>query len=259
MIDVLREIPINQRDALLKALQFGSLKLNTSLTGLQAAIGTNRFNARLLAELNAWHALGMTTQAAAAALGAIEQALRERPPVDLVFSGDLPSGFYAQDTQSVYDRLLGNAEQQVWLTSYNYYDGKRVFGVLANRMAERPQLMVNLLLNIRRRSGASQDVERSIDTFARNLRSAWPGIRRPSVYFDPSFRDGGAAYSVLHAKSVVVDQTWLFITSANLTESAAERNIELGVVMKDPVRARSVAKYYASLLETNRLERLNWE
>ena len=56
----------------------------------------------------------------------------------------------------------------------------------------------------------------------------WPGASKPAVYYDPRSLDPSGPTGVLHAKAVVVDGEAVFVTSANLTEAALDRNIELG-------------------------------
>jgi phosphatidylserine/phosphatidylglycerophosphate/cardiolipin synthase-like enzyme len=45
---------------------------------------------------------------------------------------------------------------------------------------------------------------------------------------------------VLHAKAVVADDEAVFVTSANLTEAAFDRNIELGLLVLDRALALSI-------------------
>ena len=59
--------------------------------------------------------------------------------------------------------------------------------------------------------------------------------------------DGPAG--VLHAKAVVADEETVFITSANLTEAALDRNIEMGLVVRDRALAASVTRHFRGLIE----------
>ena len=59
--------------------------------------------------------------------------------------------------------------------------------------------------------------------------------------------DGPAA--VLHAKAVVADGEAVFVTSANLTGSAWDENIELGVLARDHALATSVAAHFQGLID----------
>jgi phosphatidylserine/phosphatidylglycerophosphate/cardiolipin synthase-like enzyme len=54
---------------------------------------------------------------------------------------------------------------------------------------------------------------------------------------------------VLHAKAVVTDEEAVFITSANLTEAALDRNIELGVLIRDRALALTVSGYFQVLID----------
>ena len=58
---------------------------------------------------------------------------------------------------------------------------------------------------------------------------------------------------MLHAKALVVDEQQVFLTSANLTEAALERNVEMGVLLRDPAFARTVVAHFETLIETGSL------
>jgi phosphatidylserine/phosphatidylglycerophosphate/cardiolipin synthase-like enzyme len=77
----------------------------------------------------------------------------------------------------------------------------------------------------------------------------WPGVSRPSVFYDPRALDLGGPAGALHAKAVVADDEAVFITSANLTEAALNRNIELDLIVRDRVIASSVSTHFRTLIE----------
>jgi phosphatidylserine/phosphatidylglycerophosphate/cardiolipin synthase-like enzyme len=54
---------------------------------------------------------------------------------------------------------------------------------------------------------------------------------------------------VLHAKAVVTDDEAVFVTSANMTEAALERNIELGLLFRDRALAASVSSHFRGLID----------
>ena len=60
---------------------------------------------------------------------------------------------------------------------------------------------------------------------------------------------GERSVGVLHAKALVVDDEVVFITSANLTEAALERNIELGLLLRDPALAASTSTHSRGLID----------
>lgn len=63
----------------------------------------------------------------------------------------------------------------------------------------------------------------------------------------------GPLGGVQHSKVVVVDSSTAFITSANLSEAALEKNLEAGVIIRDPDFASTVRQRYASLLNEGHL------
>jgi phosphatidylserine/phosphatidylglycerophosphate/cardiolipin synthase-like enzyme len=53
----------------------------------------------------------------------------------------------------------------------------------------------------------------------------------------------------LHAKCVVVDDRFALIGSANFTHNAQARNIEVGVLLDDPVFAQDLVRQWLGLVE----------
>jgi phosphatidylserine/phosphatidylglycerophosphate/cardiolipin synthase-like enzyme len=76
----------------------------------------------------------------------------------------------------------------------------------------------------------------------------WPGSTRPSVFYDPRSLELEGPGGVLHAKAVVADDEAVFVTSANLTEAALDRNFELGLLVRDPALAASVSSHFRVLI-----------
>ena len=159
-------------------------------------------------------------------------------------------GVHARDTRRVYEELLGSAERSVWASTYAFFDGPKAFEVLARRMDERPNLDVSLLLNIQRKKGDTTTAEQVVRKFTdRFWGTDWPGSARPSVYYDPRSLDQGHPSGVLHAKAVVADDAAVFVTSANLTEAALDRNVEVGILVRDHALALSVSCHFRGLIE----------
>jgi phosphatidylserine/phosphatidylglycerophosphate/cardiolipin synthase-like enzyme len=157
----------------------------------------------------------------------------------------------------VYEELLGSAERSVWACSYAYFDGPRAFDVLARRMDTTPTLRVTLLLNIQRRRGDTTAAHQLVRKFAdRFWGTDWPGVSRPWVYYDPRSLEMDGPAGVLHAKAVVADDEAVFITSANLTEAALDRNIEIGLLLRDRPLAASVSSHFRGLIDRKLLHPL---
>ena len=201
--------------------------------------------------------MGVSGRAAAAWLRAVEQARARLPAPDLVWSGPEVPGLHARDTRRVYEELLGSAERSIWVSTYVYFDGPRAFAVLAGRMDAMPELEVTLLLNVQRTRGDTTASDRLVRRFAdRFWTTDWPGGARPEVYYDPRSLDVDGPAGVLHAKAVVADSEAVFMTSANLTDAAFDRNIELGVLIRDRALAVSVISHFRGLIDKELLRAL---
>jgi phosphatidylserine/phosphatidylglycerophosphate/cardiolipin synthase-like enzyme len=57
----------------------------------------------------------------------------------------------------------------------------------------------------------------------------------------------------MHVKAAVADSRVAFLTSANLTEAALERNMELGVLIRGGTLPASINRLIDALLESGEL------
>lgn len=252
MIDGLLELPPHLRKRLASALDAGLLAAPYSEVATKTALsgGTEEQVLAATRSLGKLGEIGVVGRAAAAWLRAAEQVESRRPRTDLVWTGPEVPGLHARDTRRVYEELLGTAERSVWASSYAYFDGPKAFEILARRMDERPELEVTILLNIQRRKGDTSAADSLVRKFAdRFWGHDWPGTRRPRVFYDPRSIELNGKGGVLHAKAVVTDDEILFVTSANLTEAALDKNIEVGLLHRDRALAQSLVKHFATLID----------
>ena len=211
----------------------------------------------VMAALGELDRLGVAGPAAAAWIRALEEAALRTPRPDLVWSGPEVPGVHARDTRRVYEELLGSAERSVLVSTFAYFDGPRAFEVLARRMDEKPGLRVTLLLNVQRRRGDTTTASDLVRRFAERFWGTdWPGSSLPAVYYDPRSLDPEGPGGVLHAKVVVSDGEAVFVTSANLTEAALDRNFELGLLVRDRALAASVSSHFRGLIDQGLLSPL---
>ncbi|MFH1469407.1 MAG: DISARM system phospholipase D-like protein DrmC [Pseudomonadota bacterium] len=160
----------------------------------------------------------------------------------------------ARDTIVVVQDLLRAATSRVIIASYALDEGPKaeaLFGALAARMDQLPDLDVALYLNVHRPHLDDTPSPVLLGAFAKRFRErVWPGARLPRVYYDPrSLEQDPRHHAVLHAKCVVVDDRWTFLTSANFTQAAQERNIEAGVLLEDPRFAERLRRQFEGLVE----------
>mgnify|MGYP000160611052 CR=1 FL=1 len=250
MIDALLDLSAHLRERLASALESGLLALPCSAAALRSVLGTAEAGDGVVGALVELERQGVPGPAAAAWIRSLEHAIARVRRPELVWTGPEVPGLHARDTRRVYEELLGSAERSVCASTYAFFDGPRAFEVLARRMDEKPDLRVTLLLNIQRKRGDSTASEHLVRRFAdRFWTSDWPGARRPGVFYDPRALDPDGPAGVLHAKAVVTDHETVFLTSANLTEAALDRNIELGLLVRDRALAASVSRHFQVLID----------
>jgi phosphatidylserine/phosphatidylglycerophosphate/cardiolipin synthase-like enzyme len=177
---------------------------------------------------------------------------------ELVWSGD-EGPAETRSTAVVVQELFLQARRSLMVASYALERGygSTLFAGLARRMDELPDLAVRFYVNVERRHQDPRADHVLLDEFVDAFRQkTWPGKRLPEVYYDPRAMVLGGQRACLHAKCVVIDDEVAFVTSANFTEAAQDRNIEAGVLMRDPRSARSLTGQFASLVSLRKLLRV---
>jgi phosphatidylserine/phosphatidylglycerophosphate/cardiolipin synthase-like enzyme len=193
----------------------------------------------------------------------LEAVAAERTPelkaskIELVTSGPDAAGS-TRDTGVVLRELFGSAKRRVLIVGFAVHQGREIFAVLGERMRQVPDLAVRICLDIRRNPGDTTRTDALLRRFAeRFLRHEWPGPRPPEVFYDPrSLIEGDALRASLHAKCVVADGERIYIGSANFTEAAQLRNIEIGVAVRAAGTALAIEGHFAALIERGHLRRL---
>jgi len=259
MIEGLLDLPAHLRQRLAGALEAGLLDLPCSAAALRGTLGIREGADEATAALGKLAGTGMTAPAAGAWLRTLDAALTRsaggRP--DLVWSGPEVPGLHARDTRRVYRELLKGAERSIWASTYAFFDGPEAFKILAQQMDQHPDLRVTLLLNIQRKRSDTTAPDALVRRFADRFWGVeWPGAARPRVFYDPRALALEGPGGVLHAKAVVADEEAVFVTSANFTEAALDRNIELGLLVRDRALAASVVCHFRGLIDRGLLEML---
>jgi phosphatidylserine/phosphatidylglycerophosphate/cardiolipin synthase-like enzyme len=254
MNDIFLELPPHVRDRLSLALEAGLISLGMTEAGLRASLGAGLPFSAIKTGLLGFRDMGINEPAAAQWIRSVDKILGRSKKPDLVWSGPAVPNLHARNTREVYEELMGSASFSLWASSYAFFDGPRAFEILARRMDEVPELQATLLLNIQRRKTETDSADHLVRRFAdRFWGNDWPGKRRPRVWYDPRALDPDRPSGVLHAKAVICDGAIVFMTSANLTEAAWDRNIELGLLHRDPALAASVLAHYQALIDQGHL------
>lgn len=235
---------------------YGSLQLQRWMDGIHSNLVaadlqvlveegfTSRQIARLLESLNAGRKQGETS---------LDRY------VQLVTTGPGELVGERRNTSAVVQSMFGSATQSVYVAGFAIYQGQEIFRLLAERMEQLPELNVRMFLNIGRSQSDTSAPSEIIKRFVHRFKTKeWPpGKRLPEVFYDPRALElNSANRSSFHAKCVLIDRKQLFVTSANFTEAAHERNVEIGIALDSAMIGMRVQQFLDGLVESEHLERL---
>ena len=179
--------------------------------------------------------------------------------IQLVLSGPEVVGTPVVDTKTTVLSLFEEAQQDVLITSYVFHKASELFELLAQKYDTNPNLRVTFIVDVSHsRQSKEEAMPKVAQAFGANFRqNHWPGKRAPEIWHDPRcFEVTPANRGILHAKTIVVDRKTAFVTSANFTEAAQDRNIEAGVLIRLPRIAERLHAYFSGLIQTNVLRRI---
>lgn len=202
-------------------------------------------------EQNGWGSFQVA--AAIEAMAVAKDGVTPVPGLEFVLSGPSVPGIPTRDTAAVVQALFADAEDEVLVVGYAFYNGQSIFKRLYERWLDRSGLRVRFVLDIGRKANDTslddQIISRHVAEF---YKRQWPWQPRPELYFDPrALRSTPSERAVIHAKCVIIDRRVALVTSANFTPAAQERNVEVGVLLRDPTHVRRLADFWDGLRDGN--------
>jgi phosphatidylserine/phosphatidylglycerophosphate/cardiolipin synthase-like enzyme len=253
-----------------------------ALTDLATALETERFSfpiypfslasyvpeqltGAITAELNRLRQQGMSPNHMAYMLKLLAQeraiAHQKQEQVDLVWTGPEVFGTESRDTAVVARELFNSARHSVLISSFAIDQGTKgheIFRPLVSQMDANPKLNVRLFLNVKRNYNDKTPTSTLLQQFTENFRKhVWVGRQLPEVFYDPrSLEPSTQTNACLHAKCIVIDEDRVFVTSANFTEAAHHRNIEVGVLISNQIAARAIRSQFEMLVAQKILQRV---
>ena len=176
--------------------------------------------------------------AIAVALESVQSARRHADVaiVEVVVTGPESPAAPVRLTSEVVRRLIDQATKRVTLVSYAAYQMASIIAALDAAVAR--GVAVSLILE----SADKLDGGGGAHAYARVRTYHWPVDRR-----EPPDAN-------LHAKAVIVDSRDVLLTSANMTNAAYDKNIELGVLCRGGGVASQVQRHFDALIARGVLE-----
>ncbi len=175
-------------------------------------------------------------------------AKRLRQTAELVWTGPPTPVVPVRGTEQVLCDLIRNAERRLTMTSFGIFQVPRLVEELEQSLVRGVALRIVLG---DREWHHDQEIDHQRHQLgrvvaARALLLQWPAERRP--------RDEHGHAGLMHVKAAVADSRVAFLTSANLTEAALERNTELGVLIRGGDLPAAIDRLIDALLECGEMQ-----
>lgn len=196
--------------------------------------------------LMTWAELGWSLRAMAQAQADQQRAQR----IELVWTGPRPTDTptLRRLDQALYDLVL-NARRRILLVTFAAAKITRLKTALSDAAAR--GVNIRLILEFEQASGGQLSHD-ALAAFAGSIE------HQAAIYYWPlehRERNPVGKPGKLHAKCAVVDDAVL-VSSANLTDDAFNRNIEMGVLLRVPAMAEQIDRHFQALIESGVLKDL---
>lgn len=162
--------------------------------------------------------------------------------VELVWTGPSSELVATRKTEQALLQVIQAAGSKLFLTSFVAYDVASIIAALAASIERGVALSMLLESSDQHGGGVSIDV-------IGKMRSALPAAK---VYFWSDKTDAFVGGKV-HAKVAVADERVCFISSANLTGHAMEKNMEAGVLVEGGALPSKLHRHLEALVTTKQL------
>lgn len=201
---------------------------------------------RLASSQMSWEALGWSICTAATA----HSRWQQEQQIELLWAGPVPANQIParRIDQTLYD-LIAGAKREILLVTFAAAKIERLTYELMN--AAQRSLPIRLILEFEQSSEGQLSYD-ALKAFPSALTTAaevfyWPVEKRG--------RNLAGRPGKLHAKLAIVDDTAL-VSSANLTDDAFNRNLEVGVMVKSPEFLMTTKSYLDTMIFSGTLKRL---
>lgn len=191
------------------------------------------------------------SEIAAAFRGAVQVAslMDGSGAIELVWTGPRTGLIPTRRTEQVILEVIDSAKDDIFLVTYVFYRAPSIVEAL-NAAVDRGVAVGILLESCLEHGGAvnGDGVSMMGDAVPCATIYIWdPAAKKP---------DGDTLLASVHAKCVVADRKLAFITSANLTSAAMERNMELGILIRGGIVPDRLRSHLTALVTTKVIRKL---
>lgn len=240
-------LPDGALDALERAFREG-----TSARAVVEAVPTDAYRERARELARAQEQAGVDGRAVGLAIAAARERERaaRRQRVSVVWTGPETPAIAMRRTAQALLELIAMARRRLIVVSFAVYKASEVAAALA--VAAGRGCEVAIVLESEAESGGRVTYEMSRALGSEVAQHAtlytWPSDQRPDV--------GAGKRASLHAKCAVADGERLLVSSANLTEYAFTKNIEIGLLVEGGEVPQRVQAHLDALIDNGTLSRI---
>ena len=231
------------------ATSLGSLSAATEAKGASLAMPTPAARARVNALLSAWRRDPTVSPAVLSGMlqgaSAAYRAARAEQEVEIVWTGPSTQLVPTRRTEQVLLEVVDASRHKLFVTSFVLYKVTSVIAALTR--ASTRNVRISMLLEPSEKDGGGV----SVDGIA-TMRALLPAVRLLR-WVDKGEEFAGAA---VHAKVAVCDEKLCFVSSANLTGHAMEKNMEAGLLVRGGATPRNLHLHLEALETTRIVQRI---
>jgi cardiolipin synthase len=169
--------------------------------------------------------------------------METRGAIELVWTGPKTGLIPTRQTEQVMLEVIDSARSDLFLVTYVFYKASSIVAALDAAVAR--GVAVSILLESSTEHGGTVRGD--------SVKAVRDAVSGASIYvWDAASRkaDGDAISAAVHAKCAVADSRLAFITSANLTTAALERNMELGMLIRGGTVPDRLRQHLSALVTT---------
>ncbi|MCS7050566.1 MAG: DISARM system phospholipase D-like protein DrmC [Thermomicrobium sp.] len=171
----------------------------------------------------------------------VSMMMESRESLELVWTGPKTGLIPMRQTEQVLLEVIGTARSDLFLVTYVFHRASSVVSALNAAVAR--GVALSILLESSTEHGGTVRGD-GIEA----VREAVPGASVFVWSAEARKAEGGAVSAAVHAKCVVADGRLAFITSANLTTAALERNMELGMLIRGGAAPEKLRQHLVALV-----------
>lgn len=245
--DFVARVPTEQVEAVAERLR-GASGIREPWA-IESVVSTPAARSRLKTLLDAWQTSDVSGDYLAGLLVGAAHAWREartEVSMELVWTGPTTPFVATRRTEQVLLDLIRSAEKELFLVSFVARGVPALEEALRDAMAR--NVVVSILVERDKGHGGILSFD-PVDS----LRESLPGVRIYTWPLEKREVDDSGKYGSVHAKCVVADGRIAFVTSANLTGAALEKNIELGLLITGGPIPSAIQGYLEALIVTKQI------